>query len=117
MNNLKPNWAVRNFSELVGLFDSKPRAFVMVGLFVVIAFMGYDLRRVYNIRAVDSEARLKRSEDFIYNRLLEQMKPELMQMRSNTDSAKAKVDSTVQQIRPLLEKVSETVNEINNRRK
>jgi len=113
----RADWAVRNFKALVELFDSKTWASLTVVLLVLVILMGYDLRRVYNIRAEGSEERLKRSEDFIYNRVLNRVQPEITQMRANTDSAKAKVDSTVQRMQPLLEKVSEAVDEVNKKRR
>ncbi|HWK58738.1 MAG TPA: hypothetical protein VNQ80_15450 [Parapedobacter sp.] len=117
MDEKKVNWLVKNFSELVGLFDTKTRASIMVLLFALIGFLGYDLRRVYNVRAVDSEARLKRSEDFIYNQVLRRLEPEISQMRENTDSARAKVDTMAQKTAPLLEKLSEAVEDLNKKRR
>lgn len=117
MDEKKVNWLVKNFSELVGLFDTKSKAFTMVLLFSVIGLLGYDLRRVYNVRAVDSEQRLKRSEDFIYNQVLKRLEPDIEQMRENTDSSRAKVDTMVQKTAPLLEKLSEAVNDLNKKRR
>lgn len=117
MNEKKVNWLVKNFSELVGLFDTKSKAFTMVLLFSIIIALGYDLRRVYNVRAVDSEARLKRSEDFIYNKVLNRLEPDIAQMRENTDSARAKVDTMAEKTAPLLEKLSEAVEDLNKKRR
>src|SRR5690606_10540526 len=110
MDEKQTKKAVALFYDLVGLFDTKPRAFVTVAMIIAIIALAFDLRRVYNIRAEDSEARLKRSEDFIYNRVLERVndnvEPRLSQVEANTDSARAIVDSTAQQIQPVLKKIS-----------
>lgn len=116
MERKHTGWWVRSFTSLVELFDSKTKAFVMVLLLSVIVALGWELNRTYKMQASMNETRLRRYEDLIFKRLEDRFQPEVDEMRKNTDSAKAKVDTMAAEIKPVLESVSEAVDKLNKRR-
>lgn len=99
------NKYVKVYQDLVGLFDTKPRAAATVGLILVILFLGYKVLDLQNQRIQDQK-------DFnaaIVAEVRKQVQPAINDIKEKQDSNKNKIDSTAAQIAPVLESVKKAL--------
>lgn len=94
------------FRELVEIFDSKSgRTALFVAMGVIIFYQNNTINKLQNARLEDSESR-RNSEVEIYMKLVDRFDPEMKRMKREIDSSRVVVDSAVNQVNPLLEKIS-----------
>lgn len=107
------NKLVKAFSDLVGLFDTKPRAAATVGMILVILYLWYRNDQL-------NAARIQDQKDFnaaIVAEVRKQVKPIAEDLRNKQNITRVKVDSTRAELAPVIKSIKETVNKINKKQK
>jgi len=102
---------VKSFGELVGLFDSKPRAFATVGMIIIILYL-WVANDNKNDRLLEQEERHKNE---MIAEVRKQIKPLRDDLTKKSDSTKAVVDSTRSELAPVIKSIKETVKKINGK--
>src|SRR5689334_21700169 len=102
---------VRIFSDLVGLFDSKPRAEVSVALIGAVIYLFADNRRLAQMR-IDDADKWRDREAAIYNKIINRYDPKWNEAKLVIDSTKAKVDSSTERITPVVEKMNKVADKL-----
>lgn len=115
-NAADQNKFVKIFSDLVGLFDNKPRAAATVAMILVIIYL-------WNRNDQLNSARIQDQKEFnaaIVAEVRKQVKQPLEDIKNTQqaaiDSNKRKIDSTRAEISPILETIKETVKNINRKK-
>ncbi|WPU91782.1 hypothetical protein SNE25_20915 [Mucilaginibacter sabulilitoris] len=103
-----PSKLVKLFGDLVGLFDTKPRAAATVGMLLAIIYLFIQNQKLVQAR-IDDKDQMYRE---IITEVRKQYDPVLRDMKNAQDSNKVKIDSTTSSIKPVLETVKKTINEI-----
>jgi len=106
------NKFVKAFGDLVGLFDTKSRASATVAMICVILYLWYKTDQLNAARIQDQ----KEFKDQMITEIRRQITPAIAEVKATQDSNKVKIEKTAELIKPVLMKINQAINKMNDKK-